>query len=180
MKSSNRWNLFLSLVLFISCLVIIIVGHTSLYAISLQQKDYTIKDFGIKDGTPFMLVEGTAGGSYDPSMGDEGYEAYVFDTDRGVFQVSVAEGVYKNGTPYYLTDQVSVENVKINECLSTKATDAIPRLANHTVEYVDQNANFTKVNKVYTIQIRIDDPDKNCHTGEHINKIYSNGTRVIT
>ncbi|MGG6460556.1 MAG: hypothetical protein ACM3JQ_03920 [Candidatus Eiseniibacteriota bacterium] len=80
---------------------------------------------------------------------------------------------YKNGTPYYLTDQVSVQNVKINECLSTKATDAIPHLANHTVEYVDQNANFTKVNKVYTIQLRIDDPDKNCHAAEHINKIYS-------
>lgn len=177
MKSYHQCDLYLSLVLVISSLVSL-VGFASLHAISLQQKDYTIKDFGIKDGTPFMLVEGTAGGSYDPSMGDEGYEAYVFDTDKGIFQVSVAEGVYKNGTPYYLTDQVSVKNVKINECLSTAATDSIPSLANHTVGYVDQNANFTKVNKVYTIQIRIDDPDKNCQTGEHINKIYSNGTKV--
>jgi hypothetical protein len=38
-------------------------------------------------------------------MGDEGYEAYVFDTDRRIFQVSVVEGIYKNGTPYYWTDQ---------------------------------------------------------------------------
>ena len=52
-----------------------------------------------------LLLKNYAGGSYDPTMGDEGYEAYVFDRDKGVFQVTVAEGIYNNGTPYYLTDQ---------------------------------------------------------------------------
>ena len=48
-----------------------------------------------------MTVQGTAGGSYDPSMGDEGYEAYIFDTNRGIFQITVAEGTSIDGTPYY-------------------------------------------------------------------------------
>jgi hypothetical protein len=53
-------------------------------------------------------------------MGDEGYSAYVFDTDRGIFQVTVGEGLYNNGTPYYLTDEVVVNEIKLNECLFTK------------------------------------------------------------
>lgn len=28
-------------------------------------------------------------------------------------------------------------------------------------------------NNMYAIQVRIDDPDRNCETGEHINKIFS-------
>jgi|RhiMetdeSRZDD1v2_1073273.scaffolds.fasta_scaffold945068_2 hypothetical protein len=55
-------------------------------------------------------------------MGDEGYEAYVFDTDRRIFQVSVVEGIYKNGTPYYWTDQPWRDHIRINECISTNAT----------------------------------------------------------
>ena len=48
------------------------------YGMKLNEKDYTITGLGMKDGNPFITVEGTAGGSYDPSMGDEGYVAYVF------------------------------------------------------------------------------------------------------
>ena len=62
------------------------MAYPGLYATSLQENDYIIKDFGVKNGNLFITVEGTAGGSYDPSMGDEGYEAYVFDTDKGIFQ----------------------------------------------------------------------------------------------
>jgi len=36
-----------------------------------------------------LLFKGAAGGSYDPSLGDEGYQAYVFDTDKGIFAISV-------------------------------------------------------------------------------------------
>ena len=36
------------------------------------------------------------------------------------------------------------------------------------VLYVDPNLNFTKVNKVYTIQVISDTPDEKCETGQHI------------
>jgi len=174
MKHSHHMNLCLALVLIT---LFVLMAYPGLYATSLEENDYIIKDFGVKNGNLFITVEGTAGGSYDPSMGDEGYEAYVFDTDKGVFQVTVAEGIY-NGTPYYLTDQVFANELKLNVCLFTKETAGTPHLENHSVQYVDQNANFTGVNKVYAIQVRIDDPDENCVTGEHINKIFSNQTKA--
>jgi hypothetical protein len=44
------------------------------------------------------------------------------------------------------------------------------------VEYVDNSTNFNRVDSVYAIQVRIDDPEENCETGEHVNKIFSNQT----
>jgi hypothetical protein len=71
-----------------------------------------------------MIVEGTAGSSYDLSMGDEGYEDYVFHTNRGLFQVSVAKGIYRNGTPYYLIDQV----IFLNELFWSNPVMPVPLL----------------------------------------------------
>ncbi len=124
----------------------------------------------MKNGNPFITVEGTAGGSYDPSMGDEGYEAYVFDTDKGIYQITVAEG--SSNRPYYSTDHILSKNIKLNECLLTGATNGKPHFGNSTVEYIDHNQNFTKVNRAFTIQVVSDGPDEKCKTGEHIRKIF--------
>ena len=176
MRHSGYVTLYLTLI-FITFLPIFMV-HQALYATtaSLQENDYAIKEFGVKNGRLFITVEGTAGGSYDPSMGDAGYSAYVFDTDRGIFQVTVGEGIYNNGTPYYLTDEVVVNEIKLNECLFTKEAPGRPNLYDNTVEYVDNSTNFDRVDNVYAIQVRIDDPDENCETGEHVDKIFSNQT----
>jgi hypothetical protein len=50
----------------------------------------------MKNGNPFITVQVAAGGSYDPSLGDEGHQAYVFDTDKGTLEISVAEGSSNN------------------------------------------------------------------------------------
>ena len=88
---------------------------TLAYAVTLHEKDYIITNFGIKNGNPFITVEGTAGGSYDASLGDEGYQAYVFDTDKGTFEITVAEG--SSNKPHYSTDQILAKVIKLNECL---------------------------------------------------------------
>lgn len=88
---------------------------TVAYAVTLHEKDYIMTNFGIKNGNPFITVQGTAGGSYDPSSGDEGYQAYVFDTDKGIFEITVAEG--SSNKPHYSTDQILVKVIKLNECL---------------------------------------------------------------
>ena len=44
---------------------------TLAYAVTLHEEDYIITNFGIKNGNPFITVQGTAGESYDPSVGDE-------------------------------------------------------------------------------------------------------------
>ena len=53
--------------------------------------------------------------SYDPSLSDEGYQAYVFDTDKGTFEISVAEG--SSNKTHFSTDQIFRKVIKLNECL---------------------------------------------------------------
>src|SRR6476660_718007 len=131
------------------------------YGLKLNEKDYTITGFGMKDGNPLITVQGTAGGSYDPSLGDEGYQAYVFDTDKGTFEITVAEG--SSNKSHYSTDQILAKVIKLNECLiKNRETHGKPVVENSTVSYVDPNLNVTKVNKVYTAQVISDDPDEKC------------------
>jgi hypothetical protein len=143
-----------------------------LYAQELRTEDYIITDFGLRNGnTPFISVQGKAGGSYDASLGDEGYEAYVFKTDKGNFMITVSEGF--GTTPYYSSDHLLSNDVKLNECLDTESGKGKPSFHEHTVEYLGRNLNLTNVNQVYAIQVTSDDPDDECETGEHVAKIFS-------
>ncbi|MGH9976049.1 MAG: hypothetical protein ACRD8Z_09480, partial [Nitrososphaeraceae archaeon] len=66
---------------------------TTLFAQELDEKDYTITDFGfLNSKVPFITVQGIAGSSYDASLGDEGYQAYVIKTNKGNFMITVAQG----------------------------------------------------------------------------------------
>lgn len=170
----NREGVYLGIIfgiLFLGSLV------TIAYAITLHEKDYVVTDFGMKNGNPFITVQGTAGGSYDPSVGDEGYQAYIFDTDKGIFEITVAEG--SSNKPHYSTDQILTKVIKLDECLiKNRETQGKPLFENNTVSYIDPNLNVTKVNKAYTVQVISDDPDEKCETGQHIRKIYSNQTNT--
>ncbi len=160
----------------VSAMLFLDPSASLVYSIKFDEKDYIITNFGMKAGNPFITVQGTAGGSYDPSMGDEGYEAYVFNTDKGIFQITVAEG--SSNKPYYSVDHILAKEIKLNECLLTEGTHGKPRFSNSTVEYIDHNQNFTKVNKAHTIQVTSDDPDETCTTGQHIRKIFPNQTNA--
>jgi hypothetical protein len=170
----NKESVYLSIIsaiLFLSSLA------TVAYAITLHEKDYIVTNFGVKNGNPFISVQGMAGGSYDPSVGDEGYQAYIFDTDKGIFEITVAEG--SSNKPHYSTDQILAKGIKLDECLiKNRETQGKPLFENNTVSYVDPSLNVTKVNKVYTVQVISDDPDEKCETGQHIRKIYSNQTNT--
>jgi hypothetical protein len=170
-KSESLYLGIISAILFSGTLA------TLAYAVTLHEEDYIITNFGIKNGNPFITVQGTAGGSYDPSLGDEGYQAYVFDTDKGTFEITVAES--SSNKPHYSTDQILAKAIKLNECLiKNRETHGKPLFENNTVWYVDPNLNITRVNKVYTAQVILDDPDEKCETGQHIRKIYSNQTNT--
>ena len=113
----------------------------------------------MKNGNPFITVQCAAGESYDPSLGDEGYLAYVFDTDKGTLEISVAQGT--SNEPHFATDQILAKVIKLNEGLiKTKGTVGTPLFHNNTVMSVDPNLNFIKVNKVYAIQVIQEDPDE--------------------
>ena len=141
----NRESVYLGI---ISAILFSVSLATLAYAVTLHEEDYIITNFGIKNGNPFITVQGTAGGSYDPSLGDEGHQAYVFDADKGTLEISVAEG--SSNEPHFSTDQILANVIKLNECLiKTKGTLGTPLFQNNTVMYVDPNLNFIKVNKVY-------------------------------
>ncbi len=160
----------------VSAMLFLDPSASLVYSIKFDEKDYIITNFGMKAGNPFITVQGTAGGSYDPSMGDEGYEAYVFGTDKGIFQITVAEG--SSNKPYYSANHILDKEIKLNECLLSEGTHGKPRFYNNTVEYIDHNQTFTKINKAFTIQVSADDPDEQCKTGEHIQKIYPSKTNA--
>jgi hypothetical protein len=152
-------------------LFLALVAISTAYGMKFQPKDYVITGFGINNSNPFIKVEGIAGGSYDPSMGDEGYHAYVFETDKGIYQISVAEGSSK---PYYGTSHILNKEIKLNECLLTEDTRGKPSFENNTVRYMDDKLKITKVNKVLAIKVILDDPDERCKNGEHVREIIPN------
>jgi hypothetical protein len=171
--STQPWILVFTL----AVLLIPIVTYIPSYAQKLHTNDYIITDFGLRDSnTPFITVQGKAGGSYDASLGDEGYEAYVFKTDKGNFMISASEGE-SGTTPYYSASHLLTNDIALNECLDTESGRGMPAFNQHTVEYRGHNLNLTDVNQVYTIQVTSDDPDDECETGEHISKIFSQMTK---
>ena len=113
---------------------------------------------------PFITVQGIAGGSHDASLGDEGYEAYVFDTDKGMFQITIStpssDGIPNYSTARILSNQTDSGNAKAD-------------FDKQTVQYVDSDIHFTKVKKALAILVSSDDPDEECSSGEHIRKIIS-------
>ena len=77
----NRESVYLlivSAILFLSSLA------TVAYAITLHEKDYIVTNFGVKNGNPFISVQGTAGGSYDLQWVTKGIN-HIFSTPTRAF-----------------------------------------------------------------------------------------------
>lgn len=174
-----KFNRSLQTWILLSTVAVLLVPLTSSipsYAQELRTDDYIITDFGLRNSnTPFITVQGKAGGSYDASLGDEGYEVYVFKTDKGNFMLMVSEG---SGTiPYYSADHLLTNDIKLNECLDTESGRGKPGFHDHTAEHLGHNLNLTAINQVYPIQVTLDDHDQECDNGEHVSKIFSHMNR---
>ena len=153
---------------------IFFVAFQVAYSVELDENDYIIRNFGINNTNPFITVEGIAGRSYDVSMGDEGYVAYVFDTDKGVYQVTVS--YTSTGNPGYSASRILSNISAVGDCLITVKTNGTPNFYGQTVEYVDSDIEFTKVKGAHAIVVSLDDPDDECISGEHIRKVISTST----
>jgi len=127
---------------------------TSNVAIAQEEDDFKIKDFGIKDGTPWLTVEGKAGGS-TPENSSQIY-AYAFVTDNGTYAV----------TSHGVEDSAEVENdtewhthgVTLDEknCVSDINDDGDAELDG---EVKVTNITATKVDKVMTALLGINNAD---------------------
>jgi hypothetical protein len=134
---------------------ILMAGANSVLAQnSPNEADFKIKDFGIKDGKPWLSVEGKAGGS-TPQNASQIY-GYAFVTDKGIFAV-VSHGTedsseVANDTEWHshgvtLDDKNCV--TKLNEDGDAEVTDTVSIA----------NTNATKVDKVMTAQLGINNAD---------------------
>lgn len=137
-----------------------------------HREDFMITDMGLKNGIPYMTVQGEAGRSFSVDKGDESFYAYTFVTDKGVFASTVA--VDENGnSPYYGVDGFKVDKFEVMACLEDGPATGEPKFSGKTVEYVPKKVAIENVSKAYTIQVTSDDPDDDCQSGKHILKLFS-------
>jgi hypothetical protein len=165
-------------ILVVIALTILVLSLTSttLLAQKLDKKDYAITDFGfLNSNVPFITVQGIAGGSYDATLGDEGYQAYVIKTNKGNFMITVAEG--PGSSPSYSAERLLTNELKLNECLVTEQTQLEPRVWGRVIAFLGQDHGITSISDVYTIEVTSDDPDKSCITGDHVSRIFSHMTQ---
>ena len=134
---------------------IIVIGPTSVLAQNnLNEADFKIKDFGIINGNPWVIVEGKAGGS-TPQNASLIY-AYNFVTDNGTF--SVMSHLYEdtdeveNDTQWH-THRVTLDDknciTEINDNGDTQVSDLV-KVTNVIV---------TNVSKVFTAELTLNNAD---------------------
>jgi hypothetical protein len=136
-----------------------------------HKEDFQITNFGLKDGNPYIQVQGQAGRSFSTDCGDECYYSYVFVTDQGTLASSVAND--DDTKPYYSVDHFGNKSFKIGDCIIHKTATGNYKFSGNTAEYIPKNLIFNTVLNVYAIEITLDDPDDRCSTGEHVYKIFS-------
>ncbi|HXW12760.1 MAG TPA: hypothetical protein VD694_08375 [Nitrososphaeraceae archaeon] len=115
----------------IGLIAILFVGPSSIFAQNIfNEADFQIKDFGIINGNPWLIVEGKAGGS-TPQNTSTIY-AYTFVTDNGTF--AVMSHLYDdtdevdNDTQWH-THRVTLDDknciAEINDNGDTEVTDLV-------------------------------------------------------
>jgi len=134
--------------------ILIAGANSALAQSSLNEADFKIKDYGIKDGKPWLSVEGKAGAS-TPQNASQIF-AYVFVTDKGIFAVTshgtedsseVANDTQWHSHGVVLSDKNCV--TKLNEDGDGEVNDMVGVA----------NTNATKVDKVMTVLLGINNAD---------------------
>jgi hypothetical protein len=134
---------------------ILITGFSSALAQNqFNEADFKVKDFGIKDGTPWLTVEGKAGAS-TPENASQIY-AYAFVTDKGIYAVT-SHGVedsaeVQNDTEWH-THGVTLDD---KNCVSKLNDDGNAEVSEQVKV---TNITATKVDKVMTAVLGINNED---------------------
>lgn len=152
MKNAKNAKKILSLTIatLLAISTLVVVGSNTALA-ALNENDFKIKDFGFKDGKPWLTVEGKAGAS-KPDNASQIY-AYAFVTDKGVFAV-VSHGFndsteVANNTQWH-THGVTLDSAQ--KCV-TKLNDDGKAEVNAEIKVA--NITATKVDTVMTALLGI-------------------------
>ena len=152
MKNAENVNKILSLTIatLLAISTLVVVGSNTALAV-LNENDFKIKDFGIKDGKPWLTVEGKAGAS-KPDNASQIY-GYAFVTDKGVFAV-VSHGGSED------SPQVGNDSQWHTHGVTLDSKNCVTKLTNDgKAEVTDQigisNITATKVDAVKTVLLGI-------------------------
>lgn len=156
MKNAKNAKKILSLTIatLLAISTLVVVGSNTALA-ALNENDFKIKDFGFKDGKPWLTVEGKAGAS-KPDNASQIY-AYAFVTDKGIFAV-VSHGFndsteVANNTQWH-THGVTLDSAQ--KCV-TKLNDDGKAEVNAEIKVA--NITATKVDKVMTAILGLNNAD---------------------
>ena len=154
--NKGKASTFTCLLIFLSSawtliLVNAMVSHNISFAGSNEGKfnesDFMIKDFGIgSDGNPFLIVEGTAGGTI--AQKENTALMYIFVTDNGTYG-AMSDWSYTKWHSYGITLDENNCMITLNNKGGAEVDDVI-RLT---------KTNATKVDKVMTAEYSINDSD---------------------
>ena len=138
----------------VGSLVCLNTAATSNVVTAQEEADFKIKDSGITDGTPWLTVEGKAGGS-KPQNASQIY-AYAFVTDNGTYAVA-SHGVedsaeVANDTQWH-AHGVTLDEINCVEKLNDDGDAEVNDMVKVT------NITATKVDKVMTAVLGINNAD---------------------
>jgi hypothetical protein len=125
-----------------------------------DMRDFKIKDFGVENNNPFVVVQGKAGGTRGDESGDNEY-GYIFDTDKGLFG---AFSAFPNQP--YTSSHFTQKLVNGHVCLDKAQQVGHVVISGHklTITGIDIN----RVNRALTELSFVDSDNGNC-----MNTIYS-------
>lgn len=137
----------ISVIIWLSAIVI--VGPSSVLAQNnFNEADFKIKDFGIINGNPWVIVEGKAGGSI-PQNASLIY-AYAFVTDNGTFAVMSHSyedtDEVENDTQWH-THRVTLDDKNCVAEINDNGDTEVSNLVKVT------NVIVTNVSKVFTAEL---------------------------
>jgi len=139
----------------------LILGPTNVLAQNIiNEADFRIKDFGIINGNPWIIVEGKAGGS-TPQNASLTY-AYAFVTDNGTF--AVMSHVYED------TDEVENDTEWHTHRIILNDKNCIAHINDNGDAEVSNlikvtNVITTKISKVFTAEFTLNNANSsNCLT----------------
>lgn len=130
---------------------------------SINEADFKIKDFGIINGNPWMIVEGKAGGS-TPQNASLVY-AYVFVTDNGTFAVMSHSyedtDEVENDTQWH-THRVTLDDNNCTASINDNGDTEVSNVIKVT------NVIVTNVSKVFTAEFTHNNTD----SSSCVNKVF--------
>ena len=126
-----------------------------------NEADFKIKDFGIKDGNPWLSVEGTAGGSTPEN--ESLIYAYAFVTDNGTTFAATSHGG-EDSAEVANDTQWHTHEVKLDEknCVASINDNGKNELSKDKITITETNA--TKVDGVKTAELTKNTDGTTCVT----------------